>query len=58
MNVAREAWVARGGACCILSLKIAAKSVRALTVSFPDAGKGNFWMQVLEGVRHVFGCHF
>jgi hypothetical protein len=39
-SVAGEAWVARDGACCNLSLKIAAKSARALTVSSPTLAKG------------------
>jgi hypothetical protein len=40
MTVAGEAWVARDGACCNLSLKIAAKSERAFTVSSPTLAKG------------------
>jgi hypothetical protein len=38
--LAGAAWVVGGGACCILSLKIAAKSVRAAMVSSPTLANG------------------
>jgi hypothetical protein len=41
-TVTGEVWVARDGACCSLSLKIAAKSARALTVSSPTLAKGTY----------------
>jgi hypothetical protein len=40
MTLAGEAWVAGDGACCNLSLKIAAKSVRADIVSSPTLANG------------------